>query len=209
MRKLAGVMLATAVFALYAIPASAAFEAYIKVTGQTQGGLKGETTQHQVGQQPALEFTYAVQSARDVTTGQSAGRRSHKPVTFLSQSGSASPQPGHAELPCRALVVTVSFAGGPAASAVPVARGGPGNACWYRVSLPGPKAVQAHVWLTAPGTDFAVTGNSILVDFVEGDPDKPIVIGALFNGRDPSGRFRLGFTHSALPPPAYAPPRVK
>ncbi len=93
-------------------------------------------------------------------------------------------------------------AGGPA---VQVAREGPANACWYEVFLPGPKAARVQVWLALPGTDFAVTGNSVLVDFVEGDPDRPIVIGAVFNGRDPSGRFRLEFTRAA---PAVPPVRA-
>ncbi len=204
MSKLPGLVLVAAGFVLQAIPASAAYEAYIVVKGTSQGQVRGEALQHPSGLQPELQFTYAVQAPRDAASGQASGKRQYKPVKIVKEWGSTSPQLGQAELLCRALVVRVSVAGAPAAPALPIVRGGPANACWYQVSLPGSKPVRGQVWLGLPGNDFAVTGNSIIVDFLEGDPDRPIVIGATFNGQDAAGRYRLAFTHStmAFPPPA-------
>ena len=200
-RKLAGLVLAVAGCVLQAIPASAAFEAYIVIKGTKQGQVKGEVMQSLPALQPELQFSFAAQSPRDAATGQASGKRQYKPVTIVKEWGAVSPETGQGELLCRGISVRVSVAGGPPAPAIPVARGGPANACWYQVFLPAPKAARVHLWLALPGTDFAVTGNSILVDFVEGDPDRPIVIGAVFNGRDPSGRFKLQFTHAAVVPP--------
>jgi hypothetical protein len=208
-RKLAGLMLVAAGFVLQAIPASAAYEAYIVVKGTKQGQVKGEVMQSPPAVQPELQFTYAAQSPRDIATGQASGKRQWKPVKVIKEWGSASPQLGQAELLCRALVVRVSVAGAPAAQALPIVRGGSDNACWYQVMLPGPKAVRGQVWLALPGNDFAVTGNSILVDFLEGDPDRPIVIGATFNGQDAAGRYRLAFTHSAMALPPAVPTRPR
>jgi hypothetical protein len=38
------------------------------------------------------EISYGVKSPRDVATGQSSGKRTHKPVTFVKEWGASSPQ---------------------------------------------------------------------------------------------------------------------
>ena len=195
----AGSLAAGLAAVLAAASASGAQQLYVEVTAPVAGGAAAPRLSRDL--QPALRFSFALASPRDAATGQASGKRQWKPVTIVKEWGAVSQANGQGELYCRALVVRVAITGGPAVPAEPVARGGPDNACWYQVLLPDPNAARVHVWLALPGSDFAVTGNSILVDFVEGDPDRPIVIGAVFNGRDPSGRFRLDFTRAAAAPP--------
>jgi type VI secretion system secreted protein Hcp len=70
-----------------------AFEAYVKVKGQSQGDFKGESTRK--GREawlPMLRFEWAVDSPKDVSTGASAGRRRHQPFTFWKELGASTPQ---------------------------------------------------------------------------------------------------------------------
>ncbi len=50
------------------------------------------------------------------------------------------------------------------------------TSCWVRVS---------QIWAGACETIFTPrVGQEVLVDFIDGDPDRPVVIGTLFNGRN-------------------------
>lgn len=70
-----------------------AFEAYVKITGEKQGGFKGESTRKgREDWMPILRFEWAVMSPKDVSTGRSAGRRKHEPFTFWKELGASSPQ---------------------------------------------------------------------------------------------------------------------
>lgn len=66
---------------------------YVTIEGSKQGKLKGESLAK--SHKDKLEgylFWYEVTSPRDTGTGQSSGRRQHKPVTFLKKWGAATPQ---------------------------------------------------------------------------------------------------------------------
>lgn len=70
-----------------------AFEAYVKITGTTQGAFKGESTRK--GREewlPMLRFEWGVASPKDVARGSSAGRRQHKPFCFWKELGASTPQ---------------------------------------------------------------------------------------------------------------------
>jgi type VI secretion system secreted protein Hcp len=67
---------------------------YISVEGTKQGKFKGETSMVKgpTGQSRVLKFSYGVISPRDVSTGQSTGKRQHKPIVITREPGAASPQ---------------------------------------------------------------------------------------------------------------------
>ena len=71
-----------------------AFQAYISIKGKKQGQFKGEGIQNRRKDKwmPVLAFAYAVQSPRDVATGQASGKRQHKPIVITKEWGPASPQ---------------------------------------------------------------------------------------------------------------------
>jgi type VI secretion system secreted protein Hcp len=74
---------------LAAASASAAFSAYMQMTGTKQGQLKGRSQKAE--NLPLVSFDYSVISPRDVATGQASGKRQHKPITIVREIDSASP----------------------------------------------------------------------------------------------------------------------
>lgn len=64
---------------------------YLSVKAARQGQLKGETGRNRT-RIPILGFSYGVQSPRDATSGQAAGKRQHKSVTVFKEWGVISPQ---------------------------------------------------------------------------------------------------------------------
>lgn len=72
-----------------------AFQAYISIKGNKQGQFKGEDTldsKRKEGWMSVLAFAYVVQSPRNTATGQTAGKRQHKPIVITKEWGPASPQ---------------------------------------------------------------------------------------------------------------------
>ena len=70
------------------------FHAQVSIKGRKQGQFKGEGFQSKRGNKwiPILAFGYAVQSPRDLATGQATGKRQHKPVVVTKAWGAATPQ---------------------------------------------------------------------------------------------------------------------
>jgi type VI secretion system secreted protein Hcp len=69
-----------------------ATQIFATVTGAKQGVFKGESVQKgREGKIPGVGFAYGVVSPRDPATGQSSGKRQHKPVIFTKEWGASSP----------------------------------------------------------------------------------------------------------------------
>ena len=70
----------------------AALNAYMKITGETQGEIKGDVTQ--AGREDSIlvkRYGYSVSTAYDATTGLPSGKRQHRPVQILKEIDSATP----------------------------------------------------------------------------------------------------------------------
>lgn len=70
-----------------------AYEFYMTIEGTKQGKFKGESTRaaHK-DKAPCLQFSYAVQSPRDVATGLASGKRQHQPFVVTKEVGASTPQ---------------------------------------------------------------------------------------------------------------------
>jgi type VI secretion system secreted protein Hcp len=71
-----------------------AFEGYVSFKGKNQGQFKGSSTKkpgHPHGSILIQDFSYATTTPVDVHSGQSTGRRQHKPVVITREVDSASP----------------------------------------------------------------------------------------------------------------------
>lgn len=69
-----------------------ALNAYLRLTGQTQGEIKGSTTQ--AGREDSIEvygWNHEVNSPRDAASGAPTGKRQHKPLTIVHAVDKASP----------------------------------------------------------------------------------------------------------------------
>jgi type VI secretion system secreted protein Hcp len=76
------------------VPASsqAALNAYLKLTGQRQGLIKGDVTQKgREGLISGFEFKHEIISPRDAASGLPTGKRQHKPFIFVAEVGQAYP----------------------------------------------------------------------------------------------------------------------
>ena len=74
------------------LPASAAFEAYLKVKGAKQGEIKGSVTKK--GQEDTIEafsVDHEIVSPRDPQSGLPTGQRMHKPLTVKIAIDKATP----------------------------------------------------------------------------------------------------------------------
>lgn len=72
-----------------------AFHAYLKLTGQKQGVIKGGSTQRpgkSDGWHGVVGFGYTVQAPHDVNIGQPTGKRTHKPFVVTKEVSATSPQ---------------------------------------------------------------------------------------------------------------------
>lgn len=70
-----------------------AYAFFVKVVGNKQGAFKGESLKTKRADWiEGLEFGYEIVSPRDAATGQSAGKRQHKPCSIVKEWGPASPQ---------------------------------------------------------------------------------------------------------------------
>lgn len=49
------------------------------------------------------------------------------------------------------------------------------DSCWIRVSQPWAGSAYGHMWIPRGG-------HEVIVDFLEGDPDRPIIVGRVYNG---------------------------
>ncbi len=66
------------------------------------------------------------------------------------------------------------------------------SSCWIRVS-------QAHAGGGWGGIDLPRIGEEVIVDFLEGDPDKPIITGRVYNGKNqPPFALPAGMTRSGM-----------
>ena len=72
---------------LYAIPAMAAFDAYLTIQGSKQGKIKGETERI-----PLTGVTHDVVMTSDRATGATSGKRQHGSITVTKTIDSASPK---------------------------------------------------------------------------------------------------------------------
>jgi type VI secretion system secreted protein Hcp len=76
-----------------ASPAYAATQAYLMIEGAKQGQFKGESMRKGGSQWiPILAVSHAVQSPRDIATGQASGKRQHTPIRITKEWGAASSQ---------------------------------------------------------------------------------------------------------------------
>ena len=69
-----------------------ALNAYMKVTGETQGEIQGETTQK--GRENLImldEVRHEIVSPRDAASGLPTGKRQHKPFVVVGEMGKHSP----------------------------------------------------------------------------------------------------------------------
>ena len=51
------------------------------------------------------------------------------------------------------------------------------SSCWVRVSQPWAGKNWGHIWIPR-------IGQEVVVDFLEGDPDRPIITGRVYNGEE-------------------------
>ncbi|MEZ6136606.1 MAG: type VI secretion system tip protein TssI/VgrG [Pirellulaceae bacterium] len=66
------------------------------------------------------------------------------------------------------------------------------SSCWIRVS-------QAHAGNGWGGIDLPRIGEEVIVDFLEGDPDRPIITGRVYNGKNrPPFDLPAGMTRSGM-----------
>ncbi len=66
------------------------------------------------------------------------------------------------------------------------------SSCWIRVS-------QSHAGSGFGGIDIPRIGEEIIVDFLEGDPDRPIITGRVYNGKNrPPFALPAGMTRSGM-----------
>lgn len=85
-------LVALASFIAFTAPAHAALNAYMRVTGETQGEIKGSVTQ--AGREDSIEiygFSHEVISPRDAASGLPTGKRQHKPLTVTTPIDKATP----------------------------------------------------------------------------------------------------------------------
>jgi len=69
-----------------------ALNAYMKLTGETQGELKGSVTQ--AGREDSIMvigWNHGVRSPRDVGSGQATGKRQHLPLTITKELDKSTP----------------------------------------------------------------------------------------------------------------------
>lgn len=104
------VWLALMMVLLMAAAAQAAPEFYVAVTGAIQGPFKGELVGKGLeGKFAGLSFNYELVSPRDAATGQSTGKRLHKPIRIQKAWGPASLQLYSALLKNELLSVSIDF----------------------------------------------------------------------------------------------------
>ena len=75
-----------------------AFQAYLSIHGSRQGQFTGNSPKSSRRDKwiEVVSFSYAVQSPREVATGQASGKRQHKPITIVVEQGLATQQMLHA-----------------------------------------------------------------------------------------------------------------
>ena len=74
-----------------------ALNAYLSVQGSTQGQfMGGHAHGSRKNQIPILGFDFGVEAPRDASTGMATGKRQHKPLTIIVESGPAAAQFLHA-----------------------------------------------------------------------------------------------------------------
>jgi len=71
---------------LPAIPAMAAFDAYMTIKGSKQGQLKGEATSEKIALKSVSH------ESRDLATGMASGKRQHGTITITREVDAASPK---------------------------------------------------------------------------------------------------------------------
>ena len=70
-----------------------AYEGYLELEFAKQGKNKGTSPRKSHDKKiPFIAFEYSVKAPRDVATGQSSGKRMHKPFVITKEWGPASPQ---------------------------------------------------------------------------------------------------------------------
>lgn len=96
---------------LVALPASAAYEFYMKTNATKQGILKGESTRAQWKDQvPCISMLWEARTPTDAATGLVTGKTQHLPLTVTKEWGASSPQYLQAMLTNEVLKeVTLSF----------------------------------------------------------------------------------------------------
>ncbi|HEY8285165.1 MAG TPA: type VI secretion system tube protein TssD [Chloroflexota bacterium] len=70
-----------------------ALNAYVTIKGSKQGKFQGDSTPGApAGSTRFLSYSYEITSPRDIATGQSSGKRMHKPFVIIKEWDAASPQ---------------------------------------------------------------------------------------------------------------------
>ena len=91
-RSMLATTLALGAVTLVATDAHAALNAYLKLKGSKTGPLKGSVTQKgREGQIRVVSFSHDVVSPRDTATGQSTGKRQHRPFVVTVEVDRAMP----------------------------------------------------------------------------------------------------------------------
>jgi type VI secretion system secreted protein Hcp len=85
-------LLLTLIIALASPNSFAALNAYMKITGETQGEIKGDVVQ--AGREDSIldkRYGYSVSASYDAASGLPSGKRQHRPIQILKEIDSATP----------------------------------------------------------------------------------------------------------------------
>src|SRR5579883_1661849 len=76
-----------------ALPALAAIDAYMKITGQKQGEIRGSVTQKgREGQVEVTAVQHDIEGPNEQHAAQASGKRQHKPIALTIRVDAASPK---------------------------------------------------------------------------------------------------------------------
>ena len=64
---------------------------YVTIQSKVRGPLRGNG-KHKDGWAEGIAFSYGVTAPRDISTGQSSGKRQHNPIKITKEWGAATPQ---------------------------------------------------------------------------------------------------------------------
>lgn len=159
--------------------AVASYEFHIAVKGKKQGQFAGENARERHRDQiEVLSFQLAIQSPRDVATGQASGKRQFKPITVVKEWGAFAPDQGWLDVNCSALRLEAVVGPGRVVQAVREAAVQPGD-CRFLVPLPNAGPFQVQVRAMVPGLG-------------DGVAFQPMVFsGAIGNGQTLGGEIDL------------------